>query len=392
MPPTATLAPPAPPQLAASHAVADAACRGLTSAPKTLPPWLFYDAPGSRLFEQITALPEYYLTRTERALFTAHADEIFDLATSSTGNGQLATGSCPIAIAELGAGTASKTGILLRALARRQPHVLYQPIDISPTALDEARAQIELTIPGVTVRPRVANYITETVRIERPLHARILALYIGSSIGNFSPAEARAILTRLRSELAPGDALLLGTDLAPNPALNGHSKSIATLLAAYNDSAGVTAAFNRNILHRLNRELGADFRPERFIHRALWNPTHSRIEMHLESLAAQTVRIPASNENGAARASGFGANGHSATNGHASPNGAGRAIAPAAANGAAGAALTLHFTPGETIHTENSYKFTPAAISTLLGAARFTPTRTFTDSHNLFAVTLATAI
>jgi uncharacterized SAM-dependent methyltransferase len=296
-----------------------------------------------------------------------------------------------LTIAELGAGTASKTGILLRALAQRQPHVLYQPIDISPTALDEARAQIELTIPGVTVRPRVANYITETVRIERPPQARILALYIGSSIGNFSPAEARQILTRLRSELAPGDALLLGTDLAPDPLANGRSKSIATLLAAYNDSAGVTAAFNRNILHRLNRELGADFRPERFIHRALWNPTHSRIEMHLESLSAQTVRIPA------------GANKHSATNGHASANGAARAIAPASANGAAiakgpakngvdGQTLTLHFAPGETIHTENSYKFTPAAISTLLRAARFTPTRTFTDPHNLFAVTLATAI
>ena len=216
MPPTATLAP-EPLELAATDPVADAACRGLISTPKSLPPWLFYDAPGSRLFEQITALPEYYLTRTERALFTAHADEIFKPVSSSTSNQQPATGSSSITIAELGAGTAAKTGILLRALAKRQSHVLYQPIDISPTALDEARAQIELTIPGVTVRPRVANYITDTVRIERPPHARILALYIGSSIGNFSPAEARQILTRLRSELAPGDALLLGTDLAPTP-------------------------------------------------------------------------------------------------------------------------------------------------------------------------------
>ena len=269
----------------------------------------------------------------------------------------------PITIAELGAGTASKTGILLRALTQRQPrspasgpdslgwkpgspasgpgslgwkpgspasgpgslgwkpHVLYQPIDISPTALDEARAQIELTIPGVTVHPCVANYITDTVRIERPPQARILALYIGSSIGNFSPAEARQILTRLRSELLPGDALLLGTDLAPTPGAIGHGKSVATLLAAYNDTAGVTAAFNRNILARLNRELGANFCPDRFLHRALWNPAHSRIEIYLESLSAQTVRIPASS---------------------ASPG------------------LTLHFAPGETIHTENSYKFTPA--------------------------------
>jgi dimethylhistidine N-methyltransferase len=359
------------PQLAATHPVADAARLGLTSTPKSLPPWLFYDAPGSRLFEQITTLPEYYLTRTERDLFTTHAAEIFHLVTSSTGgcptsgvsdvgsrNGHSSNGHPPsITIVELGAGTASKTGILLRALAQQQPHVLYQPIDISPTALDEACESIESNIPGVTVRPQVANYITDTVRIERPPHARILALYIGSSIGNFSPAEARQILTRLRSELQPGDALLLGTDLAPtpaaNPATNGHGKSVATLLAAYNDAQGVTAAFNRNILARLNRDLGADCRPERFLHRALWNPTHSRIEIYLESLSAQTVHIPANS---------------------------------------AGGRLSLHFAEGETIHTENSYKFTPAAIAALLADSAFTPTRTFTDANNLFAVTLATAI
>jgi dimethylhistidine N-methyltransferase len=306
-----------------------------------LPPWLFYDAPGSELFEQITTLPEYYPTRTERDLFAIHADEIF----STLGPN--------LTIAELGAGTATKTGILLRALTRRQLHVLYQPIDISPTALDQARAQLEITIPNLTVRPRTANYITETVRFERPRGARILALYIGSSIGNFTPAEARQILTRLRSELAPGDALLLGTDLAPTLPETAPQKSVATLIAAYNDAAGVTAAFNRNILTRLNRELGADFRPDRFLHRALWNPTHSRIEIYLESLSAQTVHIPANSS---------------------------------------GPALTLHFTPGETIHTENSYKFTPTTIADLLASANFTPTRTFTDPANLFAVTLATAI
>jgi uncharacterized SAM-dependent methyltransferase len=389
-PPVATLE--SPPLTAATHPVADAARRGLTSTPKSLPPWLFYDAPGSRLFEQITTLPEYYLTRTERDLFTAHAAEIFHLVTSSTNNQQLTTSNSPLTIAELGAGTAAKTGILLRALTRQQPHVLYQPIDISPTALDEARAQIELTIPGVTVRPRIANYITESVRIERPPHrpgspastgvpgelvrrggspgvpgelvhrggsslaganTRILALYIGSSIGNFSPAEARQILTRLRSELAPGDALLLGADLAPCLPGTSPAKSVATLLAAYNDAAGVTAAFNRNILARLNRELGADFHPNRFLHRALWNPAHSRIEIYLESLAAQTVRIPANSS---------------------------------------GPALILRFAPGETIHTENSYKFTPAAIAALLADSHFTPTRTFTDPANLFAVTLAAAV
>jgi dimethylhistidine N-methyltransferase len=330
------------PELSAvTHAVATIARSGLTATPKSLPPWLFYDAPGSQLFERITTLPEYYLTRTERDLFTAHASEIFRILGSN------------LTIAELGAGTASKTGILLRALTRLQPDVLYQPIDISPTALDEARTNLEDSIPGLTVRPRVANYITDTVRIERPPGARILALYIGSSIGNFSPAEARQILTRLRSELQPGDALLLGADLAPSLPNTTPTKSIATLLAAYNDSQGVTAAFNRNILARLNRELGANFHPDRFIHRALWNPTHSRIEIYLESLAPQTVRIPANS---------------------------------------AGPGLTLQFAAGESIHTENSYKFTPAALAELLAASAFTPTRTFTDAANLFAVTLATAI
>jgi L-histidine N-alpha-methyltransferase len=321
-------------------AVAEEVRRGLTSSPKSLSPWLFYDEAGSRLFEQITTLPEYYLTRTERDLFTAHASEIFDAVGRQ------------LTIAELGAGTATKTGILLRALCRRQPAVTYQPIDISSTALDEAREQLQ-HIAGLTILPRTANYVTEPFSIERSPHTRVLALYIGSSIGNFSPGEARVILTRLRAQLAPGDALLLGTDLAPSP-----TKPVSTLLAAYNDSQGVTAAFNRNILTRLNRDLGADFRPDRFLHRALWNPAQSRIEMHLEALAAQTIHIPAGGST---------------------------------AQGPAWPALTIHFAPGESIHTENSYKFTPASIAALM-APSFTPTRTFIDPKTLFAVTLATAV
>ena len=347
------------PELSAStHAVAAEARHGLTSTPKSLAPWLFYDEAGSRLFEQITALPEYYLTRAERDIFTAHAGEIFHLACRETGcpmsDGLTSDVGSPIAIVELGAGTASKTGILLRALTRFQHTVLYQPIDISPTALDEARANLELAIPAVTVHPRVANYITDTVRIERPPHNRVLALYIGSSIGNFSPVEARNILARLRSELSPGDSLLLGADLAPcPPEAASPVKSASTLLAAYDDAAGVTAAFNRNILSRLNRELGANFRPEQFAHRALWNRTHSRIEMHLLSLVPQTATIPANSS---------------------------------------GPAFTAHFEQGETIHTENSYKFTPAAIDALLADASFAPTRTFTDPKSLFAVSLAQAV
>jgi L-histidine N-alpha-methyltransferase len=322
-----------------NEAVAVEAHRGLSSTPKSLSPWLFYDEAGSRLFEQITALPEYYLTRTERALFTHHADEIFSILGAN------------INMAELGAGTASKTGILLRALTRRQAAVLYQPIDISPTALDEAGATIEQDIPGVIVRPQIANYVIDPIHIEREPGSKVLALYIGSSIGNFSPAEASAILTRLRSQLQPGDALLLGVDLAPSV-----TKSVPTLLAAYDDAAGVTAAFNRNVLTRLNRELGADFHPERFAHRALWNAAESRIEMHLESQERQTVRIPGT----------------------------------AFGTGASGA--TLRFVAGETIHTENSYKFTPAAIGNLLARSAFAPVRTFTDARDLFAVTLATAV
>jgi L-histidine N-alpha-methyltransferase len=335
-----------------SSAIAAEARRGLTASPKSLAPWLFYDEAGSRLFERITTLPEYYLTRTEREIFTTHAAEIFDTL-GCTASGSSDGGSYNLTIAELGAGTASKTGILLRTLADRQPSVLYQPIDISTTALDEARAQLEQTVPNLTVRPLAANYVAEPYHIDRAPNTRVLTLYIGSSIGNFSPADARQILATLRGQLQPGDALLLGTDLAPcPPEVAVPAKSAFTLLSAYNDKEGVTAEFNRNILTRLNRELGADFDVDQFAHRALWNHTHSRIEMHLRSLVPQRVTIPAN---------------------------------------AAGPALHINFFSGETIHTENSYKFTPASIASLLAGTGFTTTRTFNDARSLFAVTLATA-
>ena len=307
---------------------------GLTSTQKTLPPWLFYDEAGSQLFEQITTLPEYYLTRTERALFEQYADEIC-LALDA-----------PLTFVELGAGTATKTGILLEAATRFQQDVLYQPIDVSASALDEART-LAGQIPGLTVRPQVANYVTESIHIERQPDRKILALYIGSSIGNFSPVEARGVLRNLRSQLRPGDALLLGTDLAPGP-----GKSVESLITAYDDASGVTAAFNLNILDRLNRDLGADFNLDCFTHQARWNQAESRIEMHLVSRASQTVTIPANS---------------------------------------AGPALRLRFNAGESIHTENSYKFTPSTLSALLTPTKFVTTRTFTDPDHLFAVTLATA-
>lgn len=303
---------------------------GLSSSPKCLPPWLFYDDRGSQLFEQITELPEYYLTRTERAIFAQHGPSL---------PGVLGV---PVTIAELGAGCATKTGVLLREFTRRQQGVLYQPIDISGSALEEAEASISSSIPGVTVASQVANYITEPYAIERPEGHRILTLYIGSSIGNFSPEEAAAILNNLRTHLEPGDFLLLGTDLAP-----GKKKSVETLKSAYDDSQGVTAAFNKNILVRLNRELDADFDLDSFLHRVRWNATDSRIEMHLESRIAQTVHL------------------------------AGRAIA---------------FSAGETIHTENSYKFTDESLRNLLESSGFTIKEVMHDADNLFAVTLAIAM
>ncbi len=305
-----------------SEAVLYEALSGLTAAAqKTLSPWLFYDERGSQLFEDITSLPEYYLTRTERALFAAYADDILrEFLTPGAPATQSFLPPDPFTIAELGAGSATKTGLLLQAATRLQPHLLYQPIDVSASALDAAD-NLAATIPGLRVHSQVANYVTEPYTLQHPAstmgalglasetwdskgapssatpgperavfarlggtvssspkvgssvsthhhtpRSRVLALYIGSSIGNFSPDDANAILRRLRSHLQPGDALLLGADLAPSA-----HKPISTILAAYDDAAGVTADFNLNILTRLNRDLDADFNLDAFAHRARWN-------------------------------------------------------------------------------------------------------------------------
>ena len=258
-----------------SEAVAREVRAGLTATPKTLSPWLFYDEAGSHLFEQITELPEYYLTRTERSIFAAHADEI--LREAARGQGPAGK----LTLIELGAGTATKTGILLAAAVRQQGSVVYQPVDVSETALAEASDNILKNIPGVTVRCQVTDYTREALPLNRLRNTRTLALYIGSSIGNFTPEDATEVLRNLRAQLLPGDTLLLGTDLVP-----GEHKTEATLLAAYDDAAGTTAAFNLNVLTRLNRDLGANFDTEKFRHKVLWNPGASRIEMHLESLTA----------------------------------------------------------------------------------------------------------
>jgi dimethylhistidine N-methyltransferase len=330
--------------ISTGEAVAREARCGLTATPKTLSPWLFYDEAGSDLFEQITKLPEYYLTRTERSIFVAHAEEILREAASNHGPHPAGK----LTLIELGAGTATKTGVLLAEAARQQGSVVYQPVDVSETALAEASENILKNIPGVTVRCQVTDYTREALPLDRLPNTRTLALYIGSSIGNFSPEDAREVLRNLRAQLLPGDTLLLGTDLRPSA-----HKTVSTLLAAYDDAAGTTAAFNLNVLTRLNRDLGTDFDTENFRHKVIWNPAESRIEMHLESLVAQRVRIPASGS---------------------------------------GEALMVDFVPGETIHTENSYKFTEEAVDALLASASFKVVRSWQDSQQLFAVTLATAL
>lgn len=312
---------------AAETALGAEVFRGLTARPRTLSPWLFYDAAGSQLFEQITELPEYYVTRTERAILEAHADEIV-----------AAAGDRPLTMIELGAGTATKTGLLLQALVRKQGAATYYPIDVSESALDEARLRIEAEIPGVEVVSRVGDYTDGLGKIHVAGHRRMV-LYVGSSIGNFEPTDAVHLLHDVRRQLAAGDMLLLGADMV---------KDKETLLAAYDDATGVTAAFNKNVLTRINRELGANFNLKLMRHRARWNEGLSRIEMHLESLVAQHISIPALE-------------------------------------------LDIKFARGETIHTENSYKFTPQRIGNMLERAGFQLAERWTDEKNWFGVYLATA-
>ncbi len=310
--------------------VAAAVRQGLASQRKRLPPWLFYDEAGSQLFEAISELPEYYLTRTEREIFAQNAGTII---------AQAADGA-RLRIAELGAGSAEKTRLLLKAAVERQRTVLYEPVDVSASALDGACERIGREIPGVTVTPRVMDYTHgdgHSFHLDRPRGGeRQLVLYIGSSIGNFEPREAAELLQRVRTGLKTGDSFLLGVDLV---------KKDSILLAAYDDAAGVTAAFNRNLLARLNRELDADFDTEAFAHLPLWNVTASRIEMHLVSRVAQRVRLASLN-------------------------------------------LEVEFAVGETIHTENSYKFQPGHAESLLAEAGFAPAARWTDKNGWFAVCL----
>jgi dimethylhistidine N-methyltransferase len=322
-----TTSPISPANFHISDKIASAVYEGLMSRPKWLPSWLFYDAAGSRLFDQITEIPEYYVTRTERAILAERATEIVARAANDRA----------LRIVELGAGSADKTRLLLNAAAERQDTVFYEPVDVSATALIEGQMRIEEEMPGVLVCPRVQDY-THDLELDSILpNERRLVLYIGSSIGNFEPGESLLLLERVRAALDPGDCFLLGVDLV---------KDEGVLQAAYDDAAGVTAAFNRNVLVRMNRELDADFDPATFGHRAVWNPTESRMEMHLVSAKDQEVWLPSID-------------------------------------------LRLRFDVGESIHTENSYKYRPGDAEALLARAGFTPETTWTDELGWFAVCLA---
>jgi L-histidine Nalpha-methyltransferase len=307
---------------ATRRAVAQAAREGLVRADKRLPAWLLYDATGSALFEEITELPEYYPTRTERAILTAHAAEMVEAAGP------------PVAVAELGAGTASKTRLLLAALLRQQRAAAYVPIDVSPSALALAKDALA-RFRGLSVHPIVGRY-PEDLGVLDAIAGRRLLLFLGSNLGNYDPEPARALLSAVRARLRPGDAFLIGTDLR---------KSGRILVPAYDDAAGVTARFNKNVLARLNLDLRGDFDLRAFRHVVLWNAAASRIELYLESLCAQQVRL---------RALG--------------------AVVP--------------FAAGERIHTESSYKFTRRGLRAMVAAAGFRWERSWQDERRWFAVHL----
>jgi len=270
-PPVATLA---AESVAAARAefIADVRAGLGRSGPKMLPPKYLYDDVGSALFEAISRLPEYGLTRADERILRSAAPHIV---------GRLEP---PVLVAELGSGSGRKTRWILQALARRQ-ETTYFPIDISAAALAQCERELGRLerVRWIGLERDYSSGIAEVVARRRH-DERVLVLFLGSTIGNFERAEADAFLRQLRRSLAPGDALLLGTDL---------EKPVARLIPAYDDPAGITAAFTRNLLVRMNRELGADFDPKQFEHEARWSAAERRIEIRLRATTAQRVHIPA---------------------------------------------------------------------------------------------------
>jgi L-histidine Nalpha-methyltransferase len=297
---------------------------GLRDEPKSLPPKWFYDARGSDLFERITELPEYYPTRAERAILTARA-------------GAIAAATGARTLVELGSGSSEKTRLLLDAL-RGATLESFVPMDVSATALRESATAIAADYPGLAVHGVVGDF-TEHLDL-LPGDAPRLVAFLGGTIGNFRPAERAKFLAGVRSVLTAGEWLLLGTDLVKDP---------ATLVAAYDDAAGVTAEFNRNVLHVLNRELGADFDVDAFEHVALWDPEHEWIEMRLRATRAQHVTLPRLD-------------------------------------------LAVDFAEGEELRTEVSAKFRRDRVITELADAGFELVHWWTDPDARFALTLARAV
>jgi L-histidine N-alpha-methyltransferase len=251
------------------QALRDDVLAGLTASPKHLSPQWFYDERGSELFDAITRLPEYYPTERERDLLREHALDVVELTDANT-------------LVELGSGTSDKTRVLLDALAEHGSLRRFVPFDVSEETLRQSAAAIEEEYPGIEVHGVVGDFLKHIGALPAG-HRRMMA-FLGSTIGNLEPPARARFLAAVANALEPGEALLLGADLV---------KDVGRLEAAYNDSAGVTAEFNRNMLRVLNRELGADFVPERFEHVARWDPEHEWIEMLLRSQGEQVVHVPA---------------------------------------------------------------------------------------------------
>jgi L-histidine Nalpha-methyltransferase len=294
----------------------------LNQTPRQLPSRYLYDALGSSLFDAICHLPWYAVTRAETAMLARYGAEILAAVD-------------PLArIVELGSGNGEKLATLLRTRPQARPPVEVHLVDVSRAALDTA-ARAASSLPGVTVVAHQATY-EEGLAAAVEAKTRTLALFLGSNIGNFDPPAADALLRRIARSLQPGDAFLLGADLV---------KPERDLLLAYDDPLGVTAAFNLNLLVRINSELGADFDIGGFRHRAVWNAAHARVEMHLVSLRPQRVRVPA-------------------------------------------AGLEIMLRPGEIIWTESSYKYRAPEIVEMLQRCGFTPRAQWVDSDARFSVTL----
>jgi len=302
---------------------------GLRSTPRTLPPKLFYDARGAELFEAITRLPEYYLTRTEIGIFRKHLPEM---------GRRIGPGAV---VVEFGSGSGTKTDLLLRALEGPRAYV---PVDVAEEQLEQVAARMDRTFPSLDVYPLPADYTRpftlppEAIRAGRPL-----IFFPGSTIGNFHPAEGSDFLKNARTSLGQDASLLIGVDLR---------KPRAIVEPAYNDAAGVTAEFNRNALRNLNRLLDADFEPEAFRHEAVWNGEASRIEMWLVASRPMTVRLP----------SGSNARG----------------------------AEVFEFREGDRIVTEYSYKFTLEGFDSLTSEAGWKRGESWTDPQDWFAVQFLT--